>query len=62
MAAAPRTPEPRPASPAGPGEATAPQPRGEWELDRNTEWDQDWPSDDDGDWSGCERDGEGGDE
>ena len=39
-------------------EATAPQPRGEAELDADTEWDQDWPSDDDGDWSGCQYDGD----
>ena len=35
-----------------------PQPRGEVELDANTEWDEDWPADDDGDWSGCAHDGD----
>jgi len=58
VAAAPRQPDPHPASSSEAGEALAPQPRGEDELDRDTEWDQDWPSDDDGDWSGCERDGD----
>ncbi|WP_279594000.1 hypothetical protein [Methylobacterium sp. J-030] len=33
------------------------QPRGEAELDADTEWDEDEPADDDGDWSGCAYDG-----
>ncbi|MCJ2051921.1 hypothetical protein [Methylobacterium sp. J-070] len=34
------------------------QPRGEAELDADTEWDEDWPADNDGDWSGCGNDGD----
>ena len=57
MAAQALPPKPS-AKPTRPGEATAPQPRGEHELDLDTEWDQDWPADDDGDWSGCVQDGQ----
>ena len=32
-----------------PGEVMLPQPRGEAELDADTEWDEDLPADDDGD-------------
>lgn len=39
-------------------EVIRPQPRGEAELDADTEWDEDWPSDEDGDWSGCAYDGD----
>ncbi|MCJ2100029.1 hypothetical protein [Methylobacterium sp. E-046] len=45
-------------NPPYPGEVIRPQPRGEAELDADTEWNEDWPADDDGDWSGCARDGD----